>query len=85
VGENNFNTRQCVRALFQIGFILSNTHPGSHDKFLPPKEIMEKIKGLNPRFIMIPRHAKLRLQNQIIAELRKMGGDELVAKFRENL
>lgn len=85
MGENNFNTRQCIRALKQIGFTLENTYQGGHDKYVPPHWVMEKLQGTQPRFITVPRHRIIRCQYEIISELRKMGGDDLVARFRENL
>lgn len=34
---------------------------------------------------MIPRHRELHCQSEIISELRKMGGEDLVNRFKENL
>jgi len=85
VGELNFDTKQCIRALKRLGFYLSNKRNGRHDKFEPPKEIAEKLSGLQPRFIMVPRHRELHCQSEIVSELRKMDGDERVEKFKKNL
>jgi hypothetical protein len=85
VGELNFNTKQCIRSLKRLGFYLSNKRSGRHDKFEPPKTIADKLIGLQPKFIMIPRHRELHCQPEIISELRAMGGDELVASFKQNL
>jgi len=54
---------------------------GKHSKFAAPPQYQ---KG-NFIFIMLPRHNKLRCQDEIIKELRKMGGEELVEKFRKSL
>ncbi|MFH1252878.1 MAG: hypothetical protein V1664_00905 [Candidatus Uhrbacteria bacterium] len=85
MGELNFNTKQCLRALKRLGFYLGNKRLGRHDKFYPPKLIADKLSGTQPRFIIIPRHTDLHCQPEIISELRVMGGDELVQKFKENL
>lgn len=78
MGETNFNRRQCIRALIKLGFTLSNKRFGIHDKLVAPFPA-------NPPFIMIPRHKELHCQQAILKELRKMGGDELIKKFLENL
>jgi len=83
MGEYNFNRRQCVRALWNIGFVLCNKRRRSgHDKFCSPENI--KIEKGHRSFITVPR-GELKCQNAIITELRKMGGDEMVKKFRDNL
>ncbi|EKD33148.1 MAG: hypothetical protein ACD_76C00085G0011 [uncultured bacterium] len=85
MGELNFNTKQCIRALKRLGFYIGNKRSGRHDKFYPSKEIADLLTGVQPRFIMIPRHRDLHCQSEIVSELRKMGGDSLVEKFNENL
>lgn len=85
MGEMNFNGRQCIRALKKLGFFLCNKRYGSYDKFYPPPYIYQQLSGLQPRFIMIPRHKELHCQGEIISELRTMCGDELVEKFKELL
>ncbi|HBR80680.1 TPA: hypothetical protein DEA21_03510 [Candidatus Uhrbacteria bacterium] len=85
MGELNFDHRQCLCALKYLGFSLGNKRSGQHDKFYPPSEIAEKITGLQPRFIMIPRHKKLHCQSEIISEIKAMGGDDLVKSFKDNL
>ena len=35
------------------------------------------------RFVMVPRHAELHCQREIISELRDIGGDEMVERFKE--
>ena len=81
MGVNNFNRKQCVKALQKLGFVLLKNRKGNHDKFIPP----ENLKPCNPPFIMIPRHKNLHCQNAIIKELQAMGGEDLVKNFRETL
>lgn len=76
MGENNFNGRQCARALIRLGFILDTKRRGKHDKYKAP------LANANPPFIMIPRHKDIHCQEEIIKEIRKIGGEELVEKFR---
>ena len=85
MGEFNFNTRQCIRSLRRLGFVLSNKRHGRHDKYLAPLEIANRLQTDQPRFIMVPRHTELHCQPEIIRELRTMGGDELVEAFKHNL
>ncbi len=82
MGELNFTTRQCIQALKKLGFLLGNKRFGKHDKFYPPPAIAEQLTGMQPRFIMIPRHSDLHCQSEIVSELRVMGGDVLVEKFK---
>lgn len=49
MGHQNFNRKQCVRALLKLGFHFANKSFGKHDKFTAPV-------SCNPPFIMIPRH-----------------------------
>lgn len=79
MGENNFNRRQCVRALIKLGFILDNKRSGKHDKYKAP------FANVDPPFIMVPRHNEIHCQDEIIKELGKMGGSELVEKFKRYL
>lgn len=79
MGENNFNSRQCARALEKLGFILATKRNGKHDKYRAPQP------NANPPFIMIPRHKDIHCQDEIIKEIKKIGGEELVEKFRSNL
>lgn len=85
MGELNFDYRQCLRALKRLGFYLGNKRSGQHDKFYPPSEITKRLEGLQPRFIMIPRHRKLHCQSEIVSEIKAMGGEELVKKFKDYL
>jgi predicted RNA binding protein YcfA (HicA-like mRNA interferase family) len=84
VGEWNFTTQQCIRALTQLGFLLGNRR-GKHDKYFPPKTIADKLAGTQPRFIMVPRHRDLHCQHEIVSEIRKMGGTDLVERFKNFL
>lgn len=79
MGGWNFNRNECIRALKKLGFVYKNSRHGHHDKFLSP------IPGAVPPFIMIPRHRVLHCQNAVVKELRKMGGEEMVEKFKANL
>lgn len=79
MGENTFNRRQCVRALNKLGFFLDNKRSGKHDKYRAP------FADVNPSFIMVPRHNDIHCQDDIVKELEKMGGVDLVEKFRQYL
>jgi len=83
MGDYNFNKRQCVFALKKLGFYLANDRAGSHDKYAFPKNYL--IPAGHRPFIMIPRHNELKVQHQIVKELRAVGGDDLVRKFMELL
>lgn len=85
MGGWNFNKNQCVRALLRIGFTLNNRRHGQHDKYDVPSAFRGQLPFNVPPFIMIPRHNELRLQNKIVKEIEKIGGQELVEKFKENL
>ena len=69
----------------RLGFYLGNKRSGQHDKFYPPDEIGKKLGAAQSHFIMVPRHHELRCQRLIISELRAMGGDELVARFKNSI
>lgn len=79
MGENTFNRRQCVRALIKLGFILDNKRAGKHDKY------RAYFVNASPPFIMVPRHNEIHCQDEIVKELERMGGQELVLKFRKFL
>ncbi len=83
MGELNFNKRQCINALLKLGFRLDNDRRGIHDKYKFPN-CCQIPKGFRP-FIMIPRHDELKLQRQIVKELKRIGGDELVENFKRLL
>ena len=82
MGETNFNRRQCLRALSKLGFYLANKRSGSHDKYRPPNSLLGSIRPPQPPFIMIPRHNQLACQTEILDELEKMGGKQLVDEFK---
>lgn len=80
MGKSNFSRSQCLRALKKLGFTQEFSRSGGkHDKFVASGQF--QIDSLNPKFIMIPRHGKLRCQFEILKELRSMGGNELEQKF----
>ncbi len=79
MGENTFNRRQCVRALNKLNFVLDNKRSGKHDKYKAP------FANANPPFIMVPRHNDIHCQDDIVKELERMGGKELVEKFKQYL
>jgi len=82
MGINNFSKKQCIKVLNKLGFTLITNCRGKHDKYIAP----ENIKSSNNiPFIIIPRHNELHCQNAIIKELRAMGGDNLIKKFRDYL
>lgn len=81
----NFNQKQCIGSLKRIGFGDSSKRRGRHFKFVPPANIKAKILLGNPLFIMVPKHKDLKVQHLILQELYKMGGEELVKLFVENL
>lgn len=85
MGEKSFNRKDCIRALKRLGFVLRNRRHGSHDKYCPPDALATKLLGMQPRFIMVPRHNELRCQTEILAELKAMGSDDLVAEFKKYL
>lgn len=85
MGETNFNRRQCLRALSKLGFFLANKRSGGHDKYRPPTDIQAGILPPQRPFIMVPRHNNLECQVEIVEELKKMGGVELVERFKKFL
>jgi len=78
MGGWNFNRKQCIRALKRMGFILSNKRSGKHDKYKAPFDC-------HPPFVMVPRHNQLHCQDEIVGEIFKMGGQNLVDKFKSFL
>lgn len=85
MGGYNFSRKQCIRALIKLGFFLKNKRSGRHDKYEPPQNILNNLSGNHPKFIMVPRHNELHCQNEIIGELKMMGGEDLVKRFTEFL
>lgn len=79
MGKNTFSRRQCVWSLTKLGFYLDKKRSGKHDKYRAP------FTNVNPPFIMVPRHNDIHCQDEIIKELEKIGGNELVEKFRQYL
>ena len=85
MGEWNFNTAECVRALIKLGFYLKNKRRGDHDKYAVPEVYKRNLPQYHRGFLMVPRHSELRLQQQIVKELEVIGGKGLVEKFRNCL
>lgn len=85
MGEKDFNRKECVRAFLEIGFHEASQRRGKHDKWSPPEPIASKLIGLQPRFIMVPRHSELHCQSKILKELKDMGGEDLVEAFKKAL
>jgi len=85
MGEYNFSRRECIRALEKIGFEKKTKRRGKHIKFTAPKPYNQLNKFGQPPFIMIPKNRKLKIQDAIIIELRKLGGNDLVEEFKQNL
>ncbi len=85
MGRYNFSHKQCIKALIKLGFILKNKRSGRHDKYEPPFNILNKLSGNQPKFIIVPRHNELHCQNEIVAELRTMGGEALLKQFTDYL
>lgn len=81
MGRQDFNRKQCIRALLKLGFIKDNKRRGSHDKFRAPEELLRNRQENQPPFIMVPRSRQLHCQLEILKELWAFGGDELVEKF----
>lgn len=79
MSKYTFSRKMCVRALRCLGFVLDNKRSGKHDKYKAP------FLGVNPPFIMLPRHNTLHCQDAIVRELEKMGGEELIKKFEQFL
>lgn len=82
---DSFKRNQCISALIKLGFIEKSARRGSHDKFVPPAKYLENRKNNQPPFIMVPRSRVLHCQDEIVKELRSLGGDDLVLKFEEYL
>ena len=80
-----FKRNRCISALIKLGFTQKKTRRGSHDKYVPPKEYLKNKRDDQPPFIMVPRSRDLHCQDEIVKELRSLGGDELVRQFEEYL
>ena len=85
MGKNDFNRRQCIRALKRLGFEEKNSRRGNHDNFIVPARFLKNKQSNQPPFIMIPRNRNLHCQRAIIRELYNFGGDELVENFLKNI
>lgn len=88
MGEWNFSRKQCVRALLRIGFHLCNKgRNAGHEKYCPPEVLRAQLRETRSRhvFVMVPRHKDLHCQDEIVNELRNMGGNDLVTSFKVNL
>jgi hypothetical protein len=85
MGRYNFNKKRAVRSLIRCGFYLKKRKGRKHEKWFPSIEIANRLLPDQCKFIMMPRHNELHLQEDLIDELRQMGGEELVAKFLANL
>ena len=48
-------------------------------------EGQERIDQGQSPFIMIPRHKELHCQEEIVKEIKRIGGEELVDNFEKNL
>lgn len=81
MGRNDFNRKQCLRALKKLGFERSVTRRGSHDKMNAPLYMAQQKQLNQPPFIMVPRSRKLHCQREILKEIHVLGGDELVEEF----
>ena len=80
-----FKRNRCILAFIKLGFSKKNTRRGKYDKYVPPAKYLKKRKNNQPPFIMIPRSRVLHCQDEIVKELRSLGGEELVKQFEENL
>lgn len=80
-----FNRKRCVKALLKAGFFKKNKRSGGHDKFIPPNKYLGNQTNDQPPFIMVPRSRVLHCQDEIVKELRNLGGDDLVKQFADNL
>ncbi len=80
-----FNRKKCISALLKLEFTRKKTRRGRHDKYASPAKYLEQRIKNQPPFIMVPRSRVLHCQNEIVKELRNLGGQDLVKKFEENL
>lgn len=81
MGEHDFNRKECIKALIKLGFTYGTFRRGKHDKYTPPKDLLEKRQPNQPPFIMIPRSKQIHCQLEILKELWAFGGEDLVNKF----
>jgi hypothetical protein len=85
MGRFNFNKRKFVRAIKKCGFYQKNQKGRNHEKWFPPEYVAKNIKSGKPSFIQIPRHNELHIQEELIKELKEMGGEELVNKVLDKI
>ena len=83
MGEKDFTRRQCLSALRALGFWHDASRRGRHDKYVPPKSILDTLAPHQAHFIMIPRHNEIHCQSEILKELKAMGGENLAVAFKE--
>lgn len=83
MGKYDFNRQQCISALVKIGFQQKNNRRGNHDKFMVPDYLNNSSDVFS--FIMVPRSRQIHCQHAILKELERMGGEELVNKFLDNI
>lgn len=83
MGKYDFNRQQCISALLKIGFWKKKSRRGNHDKYMAPDD----LKGIPDAvcFIMVPRSRQIHCQHAILRELERLGGEELVKKFLDNI
>ncbi|HBB38209.1 MAG: hypothetical protein UV82_C0002G0115 [Candidatus Magasanikbacteria bacterium GW2011_GWD2_43_18] len=81
MGRQDFNRKQCIRALLKLGFVKDNKRRGSHDKFKAPEHVLQQRQANQPPFIMVPRSRQLHCQLEILKELWAFGGDAFVEEF----
>ncbi len=80
----NFTQKQCVKALLKIGFVSASKRRGKHFKFKPPENCIINFTEKQRPFITVPKH-KFYCQDAIVAEIRKLCGEEMKEKFLKNL
>ena len=81
---DSFRRTRCISALKKLGFVIKKSRRGKHDKYMSPDVYLEQKRDRQPPFIMVPR-GKLHCQDEIVKELRNLGGDELVREFESYL
>lgn len=81
MGKDDFNRKQCIKALIKLNFIQDNRRRGKHDKFKAPEYLIKQKQKNQPPFIMVPRSKQLHCQLEILKEIWAFGGDDLVKKF----
>ena len=85
MGLHDFRYLECRRALRKLGFWLDTSRRGRHDKYVAPDFLKRTLSPGAPEFITVPRHRELHCQMEIVRELGRIGGDDLVQRFRRLL